>query len=45
MIDYGMSTVHALTIAGSTFACGFVFGWIWALFHLGGSSNHSKKDD
>lgn len=48
MSDYGITAAQALSIAGSTFAFGFVFGWIWALFHFGGSSsqsNHSDKDD
>lgn len=48
MSEYGISTAQALSIAGSTFAFGFVFGWIWALFHFGGSSsrsNHSDKED
>jgi hypothetical protein len=45
MSDYGMTTAQALSIAGSTFAFGFIFGWIWALLHLGGSSNHSNHSD
>ena len=48
MSDYGISAAHAVTIAGSTFAFGFIFGWIWAVLHFGGSSNHSNnsgKDD
>ncbi len=40
MNDYGITLTHALSIAGSTFAFGFVSGWIWALFHFGGSSSH-----
>lgn len=43
MSDYGITTAQVLSIAGSTFAFGFVFGWIWALFHLGGSSSHSNR--
>lgn len=48
MSDLGITTAQALSIAGSTFAFGFVFGWIWALFHFGSSSshtNHSDKED
>ena len=45
MSDYGITVAHAVSIAGSTFAFGFIFGWIWALLHLVGSSNHSKPSD
>ena len=45
MSDYGITTAQALSIAGSTFAFGFVFGWIWALFHFIGSSSHSNHSD
>jgi hypothetical protein len=45
MSDYGITTAQALSIAGSTFAFGFVFGWIWALFHFSGSSSHSNRSD
>jgi|APHig6443717497_1056834.scaffolds.fasta_scaffold1625612_1 hypothetical protein len=48
MSDLGLSTVHAVSIAGSTFAFGFILGWVWALFHFGGSSkrsSHSDQDD
>jgi hypothetical protein len=45
MSDYGITTAQALSIAGSTFAFGFVFGWIWALFHISNSSSHSDHSD
>jgi hypothetical protein len=45
MSDYGITATQALSIAGSTFAFGFVFGWIWALFHFGGSSSNSNRTD
>lgn len=48
MSDFGITAAHALSIAGSTFAFGFVFGWIWALSHFSGSSsrsNYSDKED
>jgi len=43
MSDYSITTAYALSIAGSTFAFGFVFGWIWALLHFGGTSNHENR--
>ena len=45
MSDYGITTTQALSIAGSTFAFGFVIGWIWALFHFSSSSSHSNRSD
>ena len=45
MSDYGITVAHAVSIAGSTFAFGFFFGWIWALLHISGSSNHSNSSD
>lgn len=45
MIDQGISTVQALSIAGSTLAFGFVFGWIYALLHFGSSSDNSNHKD
>jgi hypothetical protein len=45
MSDYSITMVYALTIAGSTFAFGFVFGWFWALFHFSGFSDHSNQSD
>jgi len=48
MIDHGISSLHALSIAGPTLVFGFVFGWIWALLHFGSSSrnsNHGDKED
>ncbi len=45
MSDNGITAAQALSIAGSTFAFGFVFGWIWALFHFSGSSSHSHPSD
>jgi hypothetical protein len=45
MSDFGITTVHVLSIAGSTFAFGFIAGWIWALFHFSGSSKPSQRSD
>jgi hypothetical protein len=48
MIDSSVSTVHALSVAGSTLVFGFVFGCIWALLHFGssvGNSNHRDKEE
>ncbi len=45
MSDLGITTAQALSIAGSTFAFGFVFGWIWALCHFSGSSSQSNRSD
>lgn len=45
MNSIDLSTVQALSIAGSTFAVGIVLGWVLALLHFGGSSNGSNHRD
>ena len=45
MNGYEISMLQALSIAGSTFAVGITLGWILALFHIGGSSSRTNRDD
>lgn len=40
-----ISMVRVLSIAGSTLAIGFTFGWLWALLHGGGAGRASGRQD